>query len=184
MFSILGLCSHQVQREPASRRGPVPWTWPVGARGVLTAFVMAAALGLAVASQSGSRSSGQSIVAAPDLLLDANTAPPGVLETLPHVGRTLVRQLVAAREVRPFASLDDAGSRVRGLGPATRARIAPYLRFEASTQKHLGALESTPEERPAVKPRATPRKAKRSPKLKPVPLPTRLVARSPEPAAN
>ena len=75
------------------------------------------------------------IVKAPDLLLDLNTVPARVLETLPHVGQSLVRQVVAARELRPLVSLDDAGSRVRGLGPVTLAQIAPYLRFEASSQQ-------------------------------------------------
>ena len=148
------------------------------ARGVLAAAVIAAALGLAVASQSVPRSAGEGIVVAPDLLLDPNTAPPGVLETLPHVGRTLVRQLVAARAVRPFASLEDAGSRVRGLGPATLAQIAPYLRFEPSAQLSLEDLGNPPGDRPAVKSPASRRKTPRSRKQKSPSLQPRLAARS------
>jgi competence protein ComEA len=178
MSSSLSPCSLQVPCEPASRREPVPWVWPAGARGVLAAAVIAAALGLTVASQSVPRSAGAGIVVAPDLLLDLNTAPPGVLETLPHVGPTLVRQLVAAREIQPLASLEDAGSRVRGLGPATLAQIAPYLRFEPSTQLSLDDIENPPGDRPAGKSRASRRKTTRSRKQKSAPLQPRLVSRS------
>ena len=86
------------------------------------------------------------------------------------------RQLVAARDVRPLASLDDAGSRVRGLGPATLARIAPYLRFEPSAQMGLEALENPPDDRPTVKPRASRRKTTRSRKPKSAPLQPRLAS--------
>jgi hypothetical protein len=96
----------------------------------LAASVIAAALALAVSSESAPRSVGAGIVVGPELLLDPNTAPPRVLETLPHVGRTLVLQIVAARDDRPFTSLDDARRRVRGLGPATLAMLAPYLSID------------------------------------------------------
>ena len=73
-------------------------------------------------------------------------------------GRSLVRQVVAARELRPLVSLDDAGSRVRGLGPVTLAQIAPYLRFEASAQPELAEFEVAIVDRRAAKPRSTGRK--------------------------
>ena len=76
----------------ASQREIMRWTWPVGTRRVLAGAVMAAALGLAVASRSVPRSDA-GIVKAPALLLDVNTVPPGVLEALPHVGQTLARQV-------------------------------------------------------------------------------------------
>jgi hypothetical protein len=133
MFSISDPVSRQQEVDRASRREIVPWIWPTGTRGVLAVSVCAAALGLAVASRSLPRS-GEEIVPAPALLLDVNTVPPQVLETLPHVGQSLVRQLVAVRGMRPIASLEDAGSRVRGLGPATLAQIGPYLRFDASAR--------------------------------------------------
>jgi hypothetical protein len=63
------------------------------------------------------------------LRLDPNTVPPGVLTALPHVGPSLVNRWVTAREERPFRSLEDARSRVRGLGKATLGQIAPYLVF-------------------------------------------------------
>jgi hypothetical protein len=145
--------------------------------------VILAALALARAGQPGSPSADGPIVSVPDLVLDANTAPPGVLETLPHVGATLVRQLVAAREIHPFTSLNDAGSRVRGLGPATRARIAPFLRFEGSTRRQT-VLENSPDERPAAAPRPIARKPKRLPKQKPMPVQSRLLVSTAEPRAS
>ena len=52
-----------------------------------------------------------------------------MLGALPHVGPSLVKKLVEQREVRPFASIEDLRRRVRGLGPATMARLAPHLRI-------------------------------------------------------
>ena len=169
-----------IQDEPdaASRRDVVRWIWPAGARGLLAAAVIAAALGLAFASQSVP-DSGAEIAKAPDLLIDLNTVPPRVLDTLPHVGQTLVRQMVAAREIRPIASLEDAGSRVRGLGPSTLAQIAPYLRFEPS-RRHVENSESVLEDRPAAKPRAARQKTTRSRKPKSAILQPQLVSRAPE----
>jgi hypothetical protein len=166
------------------RREIMCWNWPIEARCVLAAAVVAGALGLAVADRSVPRSP-EEIVSAPHLSLDVNTAPPRVLETLPHVGQALVRQLVAAREVRPLASLDDAGDRVRGLGPVTRAQIAPYLRFEPSAQPGLGDPESRLVDPSGVgSPPAGRTATARSRKRKSVPYQPKLVSRSPEPGTS
>ncbi len=179
MFSVPSSIPIQEQVDPASTREVIHWNWPAGARALLAASVLAAALSLAVASQSVPKS-GVEIVKAPDLLLDLNTVPARVLETLPHVGQSLVRQVVAARERGPIVSLDDAGSRVRGLGPVTLAQIAPYLRFEPSSQTAVEDSGSTLQDRPPAKPRATRRKTTRTRKPKSAPLEPRLVSRSPE----
>src|ERR1700677_2402383 len=122
MSSMPGSIPVDLEGDLGSRCEGMPWIWPARARGVLAAAVIAAALTLAIASRSVP-APGAEIAKAPDLLLDLNTVPASVLETLPHVGQSLVRQIVAARELRPIASLDDAGSRVRGLGPSTLAQI-------------------------------------------------------------
>jgi hypothetical protein len=179
MSSMPSAIAIQDEGDPAPLREVIRWNWPAGARGLLAGAVIAAALGLAFVSQSVPRSDAE-IVKAPDLLLDLNTAPAHVLETLPHVGQTLVRQVVAAREEHPLVSLDDAGSRVRGLGPVTLAQIAPYLRFEPSPQPGVDDSDGVLEDRPAAKPRATRRKTKRSFKPKAAPLQPRLVSRAPE----
>ncbi len=170
------------EEQLASGRGGIHWLWPAGTRGLLAAMVIAAALGLAVASESVPEP-GAEIVKAPHLLLDLNTVPARVLETLPHVGQTLVRQVVAAREQRPILSLDDAGSRVRGLGPVTLAQIAPYLRFDPSVQQRFDDADTAVEDRRSAKPRATKRKSTRLRKKNFVPGPPRLVSRSGEPGA-
>ena len=145
-----------------SRHAVVQWIVPAGARGILAATVIAIALGLACASYSVPGSTGGAIVAAPHLLIDLNTAPPPVLETLPHVGQTLVRQLVAARELRPLASLEETASRVRGLGPSTVAQLRPYLRFGNSVPASAGADEGPDSDRTDGKTRTTMRKRNRS----------------------
>jgi competence protein ComEA len=62
------------------------------------------------------------------LRIDPNTAPLAVLETLPRIGPAMAGRII---EVRPFADLDDLDRRVRGIGPATRAALAPHLWFES-----------------------------------------------------
>jgi competence protein ComEA len=89
--------------------------------------VLIAALGLRAAGHflgSGTRRAYQAV---PVLVVDPNTVPPGVLGALPHVGPALVKRLVEQREIRPFDSTADLRRRVRGLGPATLARLAPHL---------------------------------------------------------
>jgi competence protein ComEA len=183
MSSLSGPIPIRQERDLASRVDTAHWIWPAGSRAVLAVVVIASALGLAIASQSVPES-GAEIVRAPDLLLDLNTAPPRVLETLPHVGQTLVRQVVAARELRPLVSLDDAGRRVRGLGPSTLAQIAPYLRFEGAETERIADSESAFRDRPSAKPRATGRKTTRSRKQKTPPLQPRLVSNLLQPRAQ
>jgi hypothetical protein len=164
--------------DHASRREVIGWIWPAGTRGVLAAVVIASALGLGLAGET-LPGPDQNIVPAPDLRLDVNTVPAQVLETLPHVGQSLVRQLVAARDMRPFASLDDAGSRVRGLGPATLAQIAPYLRFETSAQPDVDVADITWVDHRPAKPKPKARKTTARPrKQKLTPPAPRLVSRS------
>jgi Helix-hairpin-helix motif len=168
------LLSHDREDDLAPGRDELPWIWPAGARGLLGGLVIVVALALAFASTSVPEPNA-TIVKAPDLLLDLNTVPPPVLGTLPHVGQSLTRQIVAARELRPITSLDDAGSRVRGLGPATLAQIAPYLRFVPSAYARTGDSAGSFDDRSAVKPR---RKTTRSGKRKAAPSPPRLIARA------
>jgi hypothetical protein len=103
----------------------VEWVVPAEARGVLVAISIVFALALAWASGSVPEPNGGAVVALPELLVDLNTAPEPVLGSLPHIGQTLVRQLVAARQRDPLLSLDDAATRVRGLGPSTVNHLRP-----------------------------------------------------------
>ena len=129
---------------------PAPWIWPAGARGVLAGLASASALLLALFAGEAERT-GAATTGAPTLRLDPNTAPPQVLGALPHLGPSLVRQLVHARELRPLSSLEDAGRRVRGLGPATRAALAPYLIFRDAAPLDLVDLEQSALARPGAR---------------------------------
>ena len=175
MSSMPG-ASAQPEVDARSGQAVVQWILPAGSRGLLAASVMGVAMGLACTSYSVPGSAGGAIVAAPDLLIDLNTAPPPVLETLPHVGQTLVRQLVAARELRPLASLEETASRVRGLGPTTAARLRPYLRFGDSAPGRGEPKWSADQDRSDGKTPSIVRKRNRSRKPTAVTLQSRLVA--------
>jgi competence protein ComEA len=64
--------------------------------------------------------------------VDPNTAPYEVVITLPGIGPTRARALIAERARGPFQSLGDLERRVPGIGPATAAAMEPYLRFEGA----------------------------------------------------
>ena len=137
----------QVGNPP--RREAVAWPWPVGARSVLAGGLIIAAMGLALLRRSDHPKSGDAFTVAPTLVVDANTAPARVLTAFPRVGPTLVREWVAARDDRPFSSLQDAQNRVRGLGPATLIQIAPYLRFKPSTQSDVHYIPNAKGRKPS-----------------------------------
>jgi competence protein ComEA len=96
------------------------------------------ALGVALASKREARAPASAVD--PVLVVDANTAPPQVLLALPRLGPALVGRIVAERDVRPFHSLADIDARVRGIGPATAAAIAPFLRFGPVSDPASGPL--------------------------------------------
>lgn len=58
--------------------------------------------------------------------LDLNRADTLALQALPGVGPALARRIVAAREEAPFRSVEDL-LKVRGIGPATLARLRPLV---------------------------------------------------------
>ena len=55
-------------------------------------------------------------------LVDLNRASAAELDTLPGVGPATAAKIIAAREERPFASLDDVAAR-KVVGPATLAKL-------------------------------------------------------------
>jgi competence protein ComEA len=117
------------------------WGWSLAARRSLAGLVLAST----VATGGLSWLSRRALVPDPSLVIDPNTAPPGVLTALPKIGPVLAGRIVAERQVRPFASVDDMDARVRGIGPATAVAIRPHLRFDATN-----ADPRTPLEGPAV----------------------------------
>jgi competence protein ComEA len=103
-------------------------------RVLLIVVTMAAAVGLRTASLRTGCETGGPFSLTPVLAVDPNSVPPKVLEALPHVGGSLVKKIVEQRGIRPFQSLGDLRHRVRGLGPATFARLAPHLRIGPGEQ--------------------------------------------------
>jgi len=126
----------------AARHHAVAETWPVEARTLLAVVVVTMAIGLLTVCQDAGSASRRAFAVTPNLVLDPNSAPPQVLEALPTLGPALVRRWVAARAERPISSLADARRRVRGLGPASLAQIAPYLRFEPRPVAPTDEVES------------------------------------------
>ena len=62
-------------------------------------------------------------------LVDMDTASAELIETLNGIGPSLASRIVAHRDsFGPFGSLDGLG-RVRGIGPALSARLAPQVTF-------------------------------------------------------
>jgi competence protein ComEA len=59
-------------------------------------------------------------------LLNVNTASLDELDTLPGIGPVLAQRIVAEREKRPFASVDDL-RRVSGIGPKKLEAIRPLV---------------------------------------------------------
>jgi competence protein ComEA len=104
------------------------WGWTTPARLWLSIFGALAALWLIA----GTGVPDVPVAPAPRLVVDPNTAPPAVFHALPKLGPAMVGRIVAARAVAPFRSIDDLDARVRGIGPATRAALRPYLQFERS----------------------------------------------------
>jgi Helix-hairpin-helix motif len=150
-------------------------------RRVLAAIVFIAALGLGIASRSaapGPVKENPQLVA---LRLDPNTAPPEVLAALPHVGPKLVREWMNARSEGRIISLEDAQSRVMGLGPATVSQIAPYLAFESEARESATMLAGLNVDPPAGKPKVTRRRKSRARTPIETAPPPQLVARGFEP---
>jgi competence protein ComEA len=64
--------------------------------------------------------------------IDVDRASAPELEILPRVGPALARRIVADRDsLGPFGSLDGL-QRVKGIGPAMAAQLAPHVTFSQS----------------------------------------------------
>lgn len=75
---------------------------------------------------------------APDERLDPNRAPAGELDRLPGVGPATARAVVEHREEEGAFRRPEDLLAVRGIGPATLARIRPSLDFSRGLPAHLG----------------------------------------------
>lgn len=114
---------------------PPLWNWSRPAQATLAGIAAALALvllALAPAASERPKPDEQ----APAFVLDLNTAPEAALVALPAIGPALAGRIVAARQDRPFDSLDDFDRRVKGIGPKTIEKLRPYVRIgEPATSK-------------------------------------------------
>jgi len=56
--------------------------------------------------------------------VEANRASAQDLDAIKGIGPVMVERIVAARQQRPFSDWNDFSARVRGVGPATAARLS------------------------------------------------------------
>lgn len=70
----------------------------------------------------------------PPVPLDPNRAPPDSLQLLPGVGPVMAGRIVAAREQGTVFRRPEDLLAIKGIGPATLARLAPFLRFPGGGQ--------------------------------------------------
>ena len=135
MFSEKGL---SLEPGTTSRgRGAGPWPWPVHTRLLLALLTLFSGLALRLTAHSTGCEGRTSFRVVPVLVIDPNTAPASVLEALPHMGPSLVQRLIEQREIRRFESTEDLRRRVRGVGPATLARLAPHLRIRTDGERPI-----------------------------------------------
>ncbi|WP_205678656.1 ComEA family DNA-binding protein [Aquisphaera insulae] len=141
------------------------WAWPMGVRVLVAAMLAMAGTSLRLAD--GGRHGFDEVRdrEPPTLRVDINHAPPGVLEALPHVGPSLCGRIIEERRIRPFSSAEDLRRRVKGIGPATLARLRPYLSF---TERGAHDADPAPVDgprsaAPVTIARASARTARRSP---------------------
>jgi DNA uptake protein ComE-like DNA-binding protein len=80
-----------------------------------------------LASRQTGRSGGKGKKALPDAPIDLNQASVAQLAQLPHIGRERAEAIRAARQQRPFQSVDDL-RRVPGIGVKIIAEIRPFVR--------------------------------------------------------
>jgi Helix-hairpin-helix motif len=129
MSSNVGRCSPESGQIQVAASGRSSGVWPAASRHLLAVVITAAAAGLGFPGQKAGLPASEGSSQLPELRLDLNTAPKQVLLALPHVGPTLAEHLVQARDDRRFASVEDAGHRVKGLGASTLAKLAPHLKL-------------------------------------------------------
>jgi DNA uptake protein ComE-like DNA-binding protein len=101
------------------------------------ATIGAIVLLILLAAASATPSAGGAALSDARLRLDPNSATAGELMLLPGIGPRLSERIIEFRETavpRPaFQKLADL-QRVRGIGPATAERLAPWLRFAGAAR--------------------------------------------------
>lgn len=65
--------------------------------------------------------------------VDVNKASIQELATVPYIGEKRAAEIVARRQAKPFASLEEL-IEVNGIGEKTLEKIRPYLKADASSK--------------------------------------------------
>jgi len=114
-------------RPPAEPRGP--W-W----RQLKLTPAMGVAVAMLVAGIAGSRflGDGRSVdLAEGSLRVNLNTATLTELESIPGIGSTLAKQIVAHR---PYTSIDQLVA-IRGIGASSIEKMRPYVKVDGEAEK-------------------------------------------------
>jgi competence protein ComEA len=104
---------------------------------LLAFFVLLAALGVHLSRGLGRTD--RLTEKPPSIRIDINRAPLEVLVALPGIGPSRARAIIAEREKRLFASLDEVAARVSGMGRVTLANIEKYVTVGLESAPHGGA---------------------------------------------
>ncbi|HUB27276.1 MAG TPA: helix-hairpin-helix domain-containing protein [Tepidisphaeraceae bacterium] len=120
------------------------WSWSLSQRRALIALVGVAWLALVIRAMQLPTyvSDPPPETAVPPTLIDPNTAPAAVIETIPGIGPARADALIAYRDdfvsrhpgALAFRQADDL-MMVKGIGPATMEKMEPYLIFEPPATK-------------------------------------------------
>lgn len=101
-------------------------------RGAAVVLLAAEAVAIVLAAPAILGSPGSALQHDP---IDPNRAAAAELALLPGVGPSLAGAIVADRDASgPFRSVGDL-DRVRGIGPATLARVAPFVAIRAAATR-------------------------------------------------
>lgn len=91
-----------------------------------------------------SRSHARTVDRKPIEPIDINSADAAALMTLPGIGPSKARAILEERARRRFRNTADL-LRVRGIGPATLARLRPFVRVvQSATSPHRASLPRAP----------------------------------------
>jgi competence protein ComEA len=86
-----------------------------------------------------------------EMKMDLNTVTAEDLDLVPGIGPSMARKIIEEREKNgPFSSFDDVDERVKGVGPSTIMKLAPYVTVGGAATERVGEVEGTAADRPKV----------------------------------
>ena len=116
------------------RRSPLRWGQPSGSGSGWQKYLWIAALVIALATAGlylYKNIRAELLLGKGDLIVNVNNSTQAELETIPGVGPSLARQIIAGR---PYARTEEL-ERVRGIGRYTVNSIRPYVKVQGETER-------------------------------------------------